>query len=80
MPLMDGPLATRGIRASSELNARTPVIGLTAGGDDRRLDCLAAGMSDLVAKPIQPATLLLTVSSWLHARPLDIPLRQEYAP
>lgn len=79
MPVMDGLLAARGIRSSSELNARTPIIGLTAGGGDRRLDCLAAGMCDLVAKPILPATLLLTVSSWLRDGETDNALRKETA-
>ena len=68
MPVMDGLLATRGIRAGSELNARTPVIGISAASEERRFDALAAGMSDLVAKPIMPATLLLAVSSWMSDR------------
>ena len=76
MPVMDGLLATRGIRASSELNAHTPVIGVSAASEERRLDGLAAGMSDLIAKPILPATLLLSVASWLSQRDTPSPCRK----
>ncbi|ESQ73495.1 PAS domain S-box protein [Asticcacaulis sp. AC402] len=65
MPIMDGLVATRGIRASCELNARTPIIGVSAGGESRRQVCLAAGMNAMVEKPVRPAVLAGAVSAWL---------------
>ena len=57
MPVMDGFEATRRIRQVQHL-ADLPIIGLTANamaGDRER--CLDAGMTDHVAKPIDPAGL-----------------------
>lgn len=65
MPVMDGLEATRRIRASSTL-ASTIVIAMTANAreDDRAL-CLAAGMDDVVTKPILPEVLFATLRAWL---------------
>jgi CheY-like chemotaxis protein len=69
---MDGLVATRGIRASCELNARTPIIGVSAGGESRRQICLAAGMNDMVEKPIRPAILTGAVATWLASSQEEI--------
>ena len=53
MPGMDGMEATQAIRALDGPRASLPIIAMTANAfeDDRRA-CLAAGMDDYVAKPI----------------------------
>lgn len=66
MPGMDGRLATAGIRASCERNARTPIIALTAmNASSRAEDLFAAGMNDIVSKPIDPAALISAVCAWI---------------
>ncbi|ESQ91263.1 hypothetical protein ABAC460_06775 [Asticcacaulis sp. AC460] len=73
MPVMDGLVATQGIRASCELNARTPIVGVSAGGESRRRICLGAGMNAMVEKPIRPAVLTATVAEWLAQSQGDFP-------
>ena len=69
MPVVDGLEATRRIRALAG-HADTPIIAMTANvfADDRAL-CLDAGMSDFLAKPIQPAQLFSSLLRWLDAQP-----------
>ncbi|HOX44902.1 MAG TPA: ATP-binding protein [Myxococcota bacterium] len=60
MPQMDGHEAARAVRdpAQGALDPQVPIIALTAhamSGDRER--CLAAGMNDYVAKPIEPRQL-----------------------
>ena len=58
MPLMDGIAATRAIRALSGVAATIPIIAMTANAmPEDRAACLAAGMNDYVAKPIDLPTL-----------------------
>ena len=65
MPVMDGLEATRAIRRLPA-HARTPILAMTADafGDDR-LACLAAGMDDHLAKPVDPALLYAMLGRWL---------------
>jgi PAS domain S-box-containing protein len=73
MPEMDGYAATARIRdpESTVLRHDLPVIAMTAhtmAGDRDR--CLAAGMDDYVAKPVNPRALAEVLDRWL---PSDTP-------
>ncbi len=63
MPVMDGFDATRCIRALERADAHTiPIIAMTADAFDEDVKkCLAAGMNDHIAKPIDPAKLFSTL-------------------
>lgn len=64
MPGMDGPTATRAIRAGGD---RTPIVVLTANAfeEDRRA-CLEAGMDDWMPKPLEPAALRAALARWTN--------------
>ncbi|WGG50391.1 response regulator [Rugamonas sp. DEMB1] len=65
MPVMDGYDATRALRAEPR-HAKLPVIAMTANamvGDKEK--CLAAGMNDFIAKPIDVAQLFTTLARWV---------------
>jgi PAS domain S-box-containing protein len=68
MPVMDGFLAAKGIRATCAPNMTTPIVALTAGGTSRRQACLTAGMNDFLTKPVNPTTLAACVANWLDAK------------
>ena len=62
MPEMDGYQATAKLRSDSRL-AALPIIAMTAHATvEERQRCLAAGMNDHVAKPIDPAALFDAVA------------------
>ncbi len=68
MPRMDGLEATRRLRAMPGYEV-TPIIAMTANafGEDR-LACLAAGMDDHLAKPVDPPHLYAVLLRWLSQR------------
>ncbi len=67
MPEMDGYEATRRIRAGLGPSAQVPIVGMTAHADAATHEaCLAAGMDDVVTKPVRRATLIGVVSRWLQ--------------
>jgi two-component system sensor histidine kinase/response regulator len=68
MPVMDGLSATRELRRDPALRA-VPVVAMTANalpGD--REAYLAAGMDDVVTKPIEPDDLWRALQAWLPER------------
>ena len=68
MPVMDGITATKAIRSNPRF-ASLPIIAMTANAMDRdREMCLAAGMNDHLAKPIDPDKLFAALLQWI--RPL----------
>ena len=59
MPELDGPGATRVIRAMPAPKCHVPIIAMTANAQPgAREEYLAVGMDDYVSKPISPAALL----------------------
>jgi signal transduction histidine kinase/CheY-like chemotaxis protein len=70
MPVMDGLTAAQAIREAetAEGRPRTPIIALTANVMAHQLESyLAAGMDEVVAKPIEAARLLQTMAKVLEA-------------
>jgi len=67
MPELDGYEATRRLR---RLDPNVPVIAMTANampGD--REECLAAGMSDYIAKPLRLSDLAQALARWMGSDP-----------
>jgi len=63
MPGMDGMEATQAIRALGGARAELPIIAMTANAfEEDRLACLAAGMDDYVAKPIDMEQLARAIA------------------
>jgi len=65
MPVMDGLTATKAIRALPGFDA-LPIVAMTANAmvSDRER-CLAAGMNDHIAKPIDPRLLVSKLLQWI---------------
>ncbi|GAA5217413.1 response regulator [Corallincola platygyrae] len=71
MPVMDGYAATRIIRENPKYQS-LPIIAMTANamsGD--REKCLAAGMNDHLAKPIEPNEVFTALLKWVKQRDFD---------
>ena len=77
MPVMDGFTATTRIRElesrrgnscpPSHLHSRLPIIALTAGVfEEDKERCLAVGMDDFLAKPLDFGILVKTLKRWLQ--------------
>jgi signal transduction histidine kinase/ActR/RegA family two-component response regulator len=66
MPRLNGVDATRQIRQLPGY-AHTPILAMTANAfDEDRQVCLAAGMNDHIAKPVNPTLLFKTLLVWLE--------------
>ena len=66
MPVMDGLEACKHIRNGQE-TGHLPILAMTANAfaEDRER-CLAAGMNDHIAKPVDPDALIATLRRWLE--------------
>jgi CheY-like chemotaxis protein len=70
MPLMDGLEATMAIRAKESSLGNRPqplIVAVTAHAMDEHLRaCVAAGMDDVITKPIDPTTVVADVARLLE--------------
>jgi len=65
MPGLDGLAATRLLRSTPGLQT-LPILAMTANAmREEREACLAAGMNDHLAKPVEPRALFLALSYWM---------------
>lgn len=78
MPVMDGYAATKNIRDPQTpiANHKIPIIAMTANamqGDKEK--CLASGMDDFIAKPVNPAKLFEILKKWVPASAFNHPVQ-----
>ncbi len=77
MPGMDGLHTARAMRVL-ELGAgrRTPIVAITALDEElMRTDCMAAGMDDFHAKPVDADALASQIARWTRVDPPSDPAR-----
>jgi signal transduction histidine kinase/CheY-like chemotaxis protein/HPt (histidine-containing phosphotransfer) domain-containing protein len=80
MPVMDGLEATRQLRRLVGLGT-LPVIAMTAHAlPQDRQRCLDAGMSDYIAKPIDPDNLTTLLTTWIEPRQFTVVVRNDDSP
>ena len=81
LPGMSGIEATRAIRALPDARlSGVPIIGISAQlQPDDRAACLAAGMNDLVGKPLSPEALAAALAALCPDTPPAAPVRSTLA-
>lgn len=85
MPVMDGLTATQHLRANKKFK-HLPIVAMTANAMDQDKEkCMAAGMNDHVAKPIDPQQLFNVLVKWIKpkangAKPIAKDSRQPTQP
>jgi two-component system sensor histidine kinase/response regulator len=71
---MSGVEAARRIRNLPDHVSSPPIVALTGdAGDHERMQCLAAGMNDFVAKPLRLGTLREKLAQWIESAPQSHP-------
>jgi CheY-like chemotaxis protein len=65
MPVMDGFSLVEQIRADPAL-VRTPVVAISAGGEEARERAIELGVDVYLQKPVKIADILSTVRTLLH--------------
>jgi CheY-like chemotaxis protein len=70
MPGLSGVQATMQIRARTDRHARVPIIALTSQSDIESVHaCLAAGMNEVMIKPVQAGSLYACLARQFAPRP-----------
>ena len=68
MPVMDGLTATREIRKQQRF-VKLPILAMTANAMQQDYEaCIAAGMNDHIAKPIDPNDLFGKLLKWINPK------------
>ena len=68
MPVMDGYTATREIRKQQRFE-KLPILAMTANAMQQDFDaCMASGMNDHIAKPIDPRDLFGKLLKWVRPK------------
>lgn len=81
LPEMDGLIVSRKIQAESELNNSTPILALTADVYIQgQTDLKAAGIADVIIKPINEQIFWNTLAKWLNYRHEEDPLNIKKSP
>lgn len=65
MPVMDGPTATRHIRALEGPRSKVPIVAFSGNGQS----LAASGINDYIGKPFRKGELLVKVEAWLKRDP-----------
>ena len=74
MPGDDGLTLCRNLRASGSAHANTPILMLTARGEDMdRIIGLEMGADDYVAKPFNPRELVARIQAVMRRQPQTLP-------
>jgi PAS domain S-box-containing protein len=71
LPDIDGAQASRAIRAIPGERGSVPIVAVTAGGAEERDACLAAGMNEMLQKPISSLDLARALEQVLSAPAID---------
>jgi PAS domain S-box-containing protein len=70
LPDITGIDITKKIRQTQNPNQQTPIIALTAHVfEEDKISCLAAGMNDVLTKPVLHEQLVLVLKSWIAKCP-----------
>ena len=74
MPVMDGYQAALEIRKLEKSGARVPILALSANAvADHEDKCVASGIDDMIAKPIDLEVLRQKVAFWTGSGDAELP-------